>query len=111
MEGLADAFLIKAIDEMRQGLIDADLGAGLVKKRIAKPGQGKRGSYRTLLAFRNNDRAFFITGFAKNERENISPDEKDVFKKLSRIYLDADLQSLEAMCKAKKLIEVSYEEK
>lgn len=108
-EGLTDTDLLNAINEMIRGLIDADLGGGLVKKRVARPGQGKRGSYRTLLAFRKNERAFFITGFAKNERANIGPDEEVVFKKLSKIYLDANLQELEVLCKAKKLFEVNYE--
>jgi hypothetical protein len=40
---------------MANGLIDADLGGGIVKKRIALPGQGKRGSTRTLLATNRND--------------------------------------------------------
>jgi hypothetical protein len=108
-EGISDSSLRKALDEMHQGLIDADLGGGLVKKRIARLGQGKSGGYRTLLAFRKEGRAFFLTGFAKNERANISPDEKNVFKKLSEIYLNASIQELKSLCDAKKLIEVSYE--
>lgn len=108
-EGITDSSLCKAIDEMCQGLIDAELGSGLVKKRMSKPGQGKRGSYRTLLAFRNTQRAIFLTGFSKNMIDNISSAEKDVFKKLCGIYLNASPNNLEAMCKAKTLFEVSYE--
>jgi hypothetical protein len=70
---------------MLQGLIDADLGGELVKKRVAKAGQGKRSSYRILLAFRVGHRALFLTGFSKNEKDNITKDERDVFKKLCSI--------------------------
>lgn len=108
-ESLTDKCLGIAISEIMRGLIDADLGAGLVKKRIARVGQGKRGGYRTLLALRKNDRAFFLTGFAKNERGNITSDEEVVFKKLSKIYLDASAAEITALCKAKKLLEVNYE--
>lgn len=107
-EGIADNSLRKAIDEMLDGLIEADLGGGLVKKRIAKPGQGKSGGYRVLLAFKCKDRAFFLSGFSKNERENISVEEKMALKKLCQIYLNANLQDLEHICKLKKLIEVTY---
>jgi hypothetical protein len=108
-EGITDRCLCKAVNEIESGLIDAELGSGLVKKRMPKPGQGKSGSYRTLLAFRNNHRAFFLTGFSKNGRENITSDEKDVFKKLCAIYLNASVNELELMCKTRKLIEVGYE--
>jgi hypothetical protein len=109
-EGLSDATLRKAVDEMNRGLVDAELGGGLVKKRMARSGQGKRSSYRTLLAFRSQHRAIFMTGFSKNEIDNITPDEKDVFKRLCGIYLNASLSEIEAMCNAKKLIEVNHEQ-
>jgi hypothetical protein len=62
--------LVAAIEAVRSGLIDADLGGGLVKQRVARPGQGKRGGFRMLIGFRS-DRAIFLFGFAKNERDNI----------------------------------------
>ncbi|MFI4955911.1 MAG: type II toxin-antitoxin system RelE/ParE family toxin [Gammaproteobacteria bacterium] len=108
-EGITNSTLQEAIDEMCDGIIDADLGGGLVKKRMAKPGHGKRGSYRILLAFRSNSRAIFLTGFSKSDMDNITSDEKAVFKKLCTIYLNMDCKEIESMCKAKKLIEVTYE--
>jgi len=47
---LTNAALSNAVSEMDEGLIDADLGGGVVKKRVALPGRGKRGSARTLVA-------------------------------------------------------------
>jgi hypothetical protein len=73
--GLSDSALCEAVAEMAQGLIDADLGGGLVKKRVPLPGRGKRGSTRTLVATNKGSRWFFIFGFEKNERENITPKE------------------------------------
>ena len=55
-----------------EGLVDADLGGGLVKKRIGRPGQGKSGGYRTLVATNKGNRWFFVFGFEKNERANVS---------------------------------------
>lgn len=109
-EGLSDNALREAVNEMNRGLIDAELGGGLVKKRMAKAGHGKRSSYRTLLAFRCHYRAVFMTGFSKSEIDNITLDEKNVFKRLCAIYLNASLNEIESMCHAKKLIEVSYEQ-
>ena len=68
--------LCQAVYEMSRGLIDADLGAGVVKKRIATPGRSKSGGMRTLVATNKGDRWFFMFGFAKNERANISDAEK-----------------------------------
>jgi hypothetical protein len=72
---LTDRALLSAVEEIRRGLVDADLGGGLLKKRIALPGRGKSGSTRTILATNRNDRWFFVYGFEKNERENISSTE------------------------------------
>ena len=49
-EGLNNLSLCNAVNEMAAGLYDADLGGGLFKKRIAKPGKGKSGGFRTLVA-------------------------------------------------------------
>lgn len=70
-EGLEDAMLKNAIQEMENGLYEANLGSGLYKKRVAMAGKGKRGGYRTLIAFKGNDKAFFIYGFAKNVRADV----------------------------------------
>ncbi len=80
---LPDQALYRAVMEIRQGLVDADLGGGIVKKRIALPGHGKRGSTRTLLATNRNDRWFFVYGFEKNERDTISANELEALKLLA----------------------------
>lgn len=108
-ERLIDACLLKAIDEIKEGLIDADLGGGLVKKRIARKGEGKRGGHRVLLAFKDHERAVFIFGFSKNDRENLEDDEKEIYKKLSKVYFGASMSALEKMCNDSLLFEVYYE--
>lgn len=95
--GLTDAALCKAVAEMQRGLIDADLGGGVVKKRVALPGGGKSGSARTLLATNRGSRWFFVFGFNKNERANISAVELEALRLLADnllILRDADLQKL-----------------
>lgn len=78
--GLTDTALREAVKEMVAGLVDADLGGGVVKKRIALPGRGKRVGARTLVATNNGNRWFFLFGFEKNERENISRQELDALQ-------------------------------
>ena len=60
---------------MERGLVDAELGGGVVKQRVARAGQGRSGGYRMLIAYRAGDRAVFLYGFAKRERENVDADE------------------------------------
>jgi hypothetical protein len=91
---LTDRALRQAVDEMQQGLIDADLGGGLVKKRVARPGAGKRGGYRTLLATNQENKWFFVYGFAKNERDNIAHQELLALKLLAKHLLALSLQAI-----------------
>jgi hypothetical protein len=80
---MTDAALCEAIDRASRGLIDADLGGGVMKQRIARPGAGKSGGFRTIILFRIGERAFFVHGFAKNEQDNIRDDELAAFKMLA----------------------------
>lgn len=77
---LTDAALCQAVNEMVAGLIDADLGGDIVKKRVALPGRGKRGGARTLVATRKSSRWFFVFGFEKNEKANVSTSELEALQ-------------------------------
>lgn len=110
-EKIPDSSLNNALNELESGLFDADLGGGLVKKRVARSGQGKRGGYRVLLALKDNDRSIFIFGFSKNDRDNIDAEEKDMYRKIAKLYLGAPIKMLEKMCIKGQLIEVPYEKK
>jgi hypothetical protein len=107
-EGLTDAALLTAVAEMERGLIDADLGGYVVKKRVALPGRGKSGGARTLLAYRLGDRAFFVYGYAKNERDNIDDKELKALKRLAAVYLGFDAAQLARALTEGNLIEVSH---
>jgi hypothetical protein len=74
-EQITHANLREAIQRAERGLIDADLGGGLIKQRVARPGRGRSGGHRTIIAYRRAERAFFIYGFAKSARANIGSDE------------------------------------
>lgn len=91
---------------MANGLFDADLGGGLFKKRIARPGQGKSGGYRTLVATNRGSRWVFVFGFPKNERSNIDTDEEEALKKLAAHLLSLTGQAMAKAKQAGELIEV-----
>lgn len=105
-EGLDDDALRAAVDEMERGLIDADLGGHVVKKRVAVGGRGKSGGVRTLLAYKVGDKAFFVYGFAKNARANISADELKALKHLAKELLGYRDKALTEAIKHGALIEV-----
>ena len=92
--GISDAVLCGAVAAASRGLIDADLGGGVIKQRIARQGEGKSGGFRTIILFRIHERAFFVHGFAKNERDNIRDDELDTFKMLAAMMMAYDDDSL-----------------
>ena len=95
--------------EIRQGLVDADLGGGIIKKRIALPGHGKRGGTRTLLATNRNDRWIFVYGFEKNERSNISENELDALKFMADDLLALTKNQISEAVDKGYLLEVIYE--
>lgn len=104
--GLSDKALLAAAREVEAGLIDARLGGFLFKKRVAAEGRGKRGGFRTIIGYQHAERFVFLHGFAKNESENITRREQNALKMLCDIYMSADDDTLEAMIKAEKLLEV-----
>ncbi|RVL05990.1 type II toxin-antitoxin system RelE/ParE family toxin [Sinorhizobium meliloti] len=84
---IADAALVDAVRRAERGQIDADLGGGVIKQRVARAGQGKSGGYRTVILFRLEQRAFFVFGFAKSEQANIEDGEEALFKKMAKELL------------------------
>lgn len=104
---LSQEVLCLAVSEMENGLIDAELGGGVVKKRVPLPGRGKSGGARTLLATNKESLWFFVFGFEKNERANVSPGELEALKalaadllKLSSAELDSQVgrEALQEIC-------------
>ena len=86
-ERLSDRKLAAAVCEVEQGLHDGDLGGYLIKKRLARAGEGKRGGYRTILVYHKGNRAVFLYGFAKSDKDTLSPVELRDYQKLARIYV------------------------
>ncbi len=82
-----DSVLIEAIERAKNGLIDADLGSGVIKQRVARAGQGKSKGHRAIILLRKGDRAFFVYGFSKNDQDNLRQDEEDEFRRMARHYL------------------------
>ena len=106
-EGISDRALLDAIERADKGLVDADLGGGVIKLRLARPGQGKSGGYRTIVLYRAADRAFFVYGFAKNDRANIDKGEETAFKKMANHVLGLSQAHLDALIAQGQFTEIS----
>lgn len=89
-----DTLLINAVKEIEKGLVDANLGGNLFKKRIAPKGRGKSGGWRIILAMKNGETWFFLLGFSKNDMANISPEMLALLKTTAKIYLSLNDQQL-----------------
>ena len=105
-ERISDASLTEAIERAGRGLVDADLGGGVIKQRVARTGQGRSGGYRTLIAYRSKSRAVFIFGFAKNELDNIDDKQLATLRETAGIWLKADDGTIEKNLAAGNLLEV-----
>jgi len=107
-EKIPDRILIDAVARAENGQVDADLGGGVIKQRIARPGRGKSGGYRTIILFRRGERAVFAYGFAKSDRANIDDDEEKQFKEAARHVLQLTENQIEALVKNGDFVEVRY---
>jgi hypothetical protein len=106
-ERLDDRRLCEAVERAGRGLVDADLGGNLIKQRIARPGSGRSGGYRTIVAFRAAQRSVFLYGFAKNERDNIDDREMNDLKRLAKHYLNFSDAQIATALEQSELTEVT----
>jgi hypothetical protein len=109
--GLTDAALCEAVSEMVEGLVDADLGGHVVKKRIRLPGRGKHGGARTIVATNRGNRWFFLYGFGKNERANIDKDELRFFQEVAKELLGLDEVQITMALSAGEIVEMCHGDK
>ena len=106
---LTDEALCLAVSEMLSGLVDADLGGDVLKKRVALPGRGKCGGSRTLVATRRASRWFFVFGFEKNEKANVTSTELEGLQWLAKQLLDLTGRQLEVAVQDGSLQEICHE--
>lgn len=109
-EKLPDTALCKAVQKMECGLIDADLGGFLFKKRVARPGGGKSGGYRTLLSARIGSRFVFLHGFPKSAKANITQDEKKALQFTGKVFLKLSAEAVSKALQSGVLLEVHCEQ-
>lgn len=110
-EKLADEDLCRAAMEAFDGQVEADLGGYLFKKRIARAGGGKSGGFRTIIGFRrtNSDRIFFLYGFPKSSRANISRRERDALSVVASSLIDASDTQIAALTAKGTIAELECE--
>lgn len=108
---ITDRRLKVAIGEIEKGILDADLGGGLVKKRVARAGAGKSGGYRTMIAYRRGERAFFLFGFPKNELDNVSNEDLARLREIGSELVNMTEQEIANALRQGRVTEISDAEK
>ncbi len=104
-ERIDDHELCDAATRADRGLVDANLGGGVIKQRVARQGQGRSGGYRTIIAFRSGLRSVFMYGFAKNKKANLSDPELAVYRELATMFLGSNDSALVRMLIEGELVE------
>jgi hypothetical protein len=107
---ISDNVLAEAVARAERGLIDAKLGGGVIKQRLARPGKGRRGGYRTVIAYLARQRAIFLFGFAKSERENVSAEQLADLKNAASDMLRRSEDGFAEDIAAGRLQEVEYDQ-
>jgi len=105
-EGISDDELRESVNQLEAGQADANLGGNVYKLRVARSGKGKSGGYRVIVLFRKGDKIFYVYGFAKSERDNISEKELRYFKDKANDHFSMTLVQLDEMVKDGQLIEL-----
>lgn len=106
-QGIDDTDLREAVNRAENGLIDADLGGGVIKQRIARQGQGKSGGYRSIILFKQSDKAFIVYALAKSNRANITREELVIFKQAADVYLNYSDEELAALQQQNTIQEIT----
>ena len=109
-ERITDKKLCEIVRNIEMGLIDVDYGGGFLKQRLGRLNQGKSSGYRCIILYRYKDKTFFVYGFPKNERDNISTEEEQIFKDLFHKFFGFSADDIECLLKAGALVEVTYDE-
>jgi len=109
-ERISDSTLCEVVKDAEAGKIDADYGGGVIKQRIARPNEGKSGGYRAVILYRLGDKAFFVYGFAKSERENIDEVEERQLKELAKAALSLSDSEITKMVKKGAFKEVKCDD-
>jgi hypothetical protein len=109
-EKISDVMLCEAVARAERGQIDADLGSGLIKQRLARPGAGKSGGFRTLVFFRTQQRAVFAFGFAKSDMANLDDADEAYLKKAAKLVLGFTDEQMDAEIAAGRMLEVKCDE-
>ena len=109
-EGVSEEELCRAIRQAEKGLVDAALGGGVIKQRLARRGRGKSSGYRSIVLFQRAERAFFVYGFAKGGRDNIRRDELQAFRKLADEMFVLDDKDLAEATKNRTITEIICDE-
>jgi len=107
---IRDTALCEAAERAENGLVDADLGGGLLKQRVARPGEGRRGGYRTIIVWRSQQRCVFVHGYAKNQKPNLTDDELEAYRRVAKIYLDLTNANINKAVAEGSLIEVEIDD-
>jgi hypothetical protein len=106
---ITNSILVSLVDDLEKGLYEANLGGHVYKKRVSVGNRGKSGGARTIIAFKTHNKAFFIYGFSKNEKANITKKETEALKGLAKLYLSYDDKQIHHAIKHGELIEVKHE--
>jgi len=106
-EGITDGELKEAVNQLEAGQADADLGGGVYKIRIARPGEGKSGGYRVIVFFRSEERTFYVYGFVKSAKGNIDEKQLRDFKRTAKAVLSLTEKQLDNILKTGKYLEIS----
>ena len=105
-EAISDESLSEAVERAGRGLVDADLGGGLIKQRVARKGQGRSSGYRVIIAFRAGDFAVFLFGFAKSAQDNLDDRQVNVLRGIAASWLSADAATIKKAVEQGELVEV-----
>jgi len=106
---VTDDTLCEAIARAEQGSINADLGNGLIKQRVARANEGRSGGFRAIVIYRPGRRAVFAYLFAKKDKENLTPVEGEVYRDLAKIVSEFSDATLDTAVAEKGWKTIDYE--
>jgi len=109
-EGISDKELLEIVEQLEKDQADANLGGDVYKVRVARQGEGKSGEHRIIVYFKNEFRTFFVYGFSKSDKDNISAKDLKRFKEDAKIQFSFTEEQIEARLRNGIFIEITEED-
>lgn len=109
-EKIKDEWLIKALKKEEKKRESQNNKSHLSFPRVKREGKGTSGGYRTAVLLKLGDKAFFVDGYPRKEKDGFSEEEKRIYRGMAKKIFALDEAGLQTAINGGEFKEVKYDD-